>query len=73
MANKNTPYYNFMPTNAEEEKGRANMKVKNTSYYNFVATMAEEDAARVNNREHQVTRASVEMRERLETENYLGS
>ncbi|KAM1316117.1 hypothetical protein ACFX14_019611 [Malus domestica] len=73
MANNNTPYYNFMPTKAEEEKARANMKVKNTLYYNFMPKKVEEDAARVNNREHQVTRARVEIKEPLETEDYLGS
>lgn len=41
MANNNTPYYNFMPTKAKEEKVRANMKVKNTSYYNFMPTKVE--------------------------------
>ncbi|TQD97832.1 hypothetical protein C1H46_016527 [Malus baccata] len=72
MANNNIPY-NFMPTKAEVEKAKANMKVKNTSYYNFMPTKVEEEAATANNRKHLATHTRVEIRELSETKDSLGS
>ncbi|TQE07106.1 hypothetical protein C1H46_007300 [Malus baccata] len=37
--------------------------IKTTSYHNFMPTKAEEDEARANNREHQVGRTRVQIRE----------